>query len=504
MFVAPFAVSVASGFPRVPLLLRWRQRGQSVSDIFISYSRDNQEAVRHLAEAVKALGYDVWWDDQLPPHLAYGDVIAQKVGGAKAAIVVWSANAAASEWVRAEADMARSQKKLIQTTIDGAEPPMPFNQLHYVSLADWQGQPDHPGWAKVRESLAALAGDPSGGAAAAPPAPAAPTPEAPTVSPAAAGIAAGAAAGAAAVAAVAPPPVVPEPVPAAPEPEPVSVAPPAPEPVTAPPPAPTPPAPVVPPVPAPTPPPAAPVPPPVPAAVAAPPPPPPPPAPGAPTPRGKGGNKVLIIIIVLAVLILGTVGVLAWLKSREGQPPAGNDVNAVGPVENNTGPAADENFSQEAVLQGDDEFANVRSGPAADAPIVARINAGEPFNTYQQDGVWWRVRINGGLVGYIERARVRLRDPVGVPPLEQPAGNDTAPAPGNDVAPVPGNQVAPVPPPTNQQTQQQQQRPRPRPQDTRRPRPDPRLNRENSGVMFDYCKGAGAGTRQCRALGLSR
>ena len=68
-----------------------RKRGQCVSDVFISYSRDNQEVVRRLAEAVKALGYDVWWDDQLPPHLAYGDVISQKVGGAKAAIVVWSA-----------------------------------------------------------------------------------------------------------------------------------------------------------------------------------------------------------------------------------------------------------------------------------------------------------------------------------------------------------------------------------------------------------------------------
>jgi hypothetical protein len=154
-----------------------------VSDVFISYSRDNQEVVRRLAEAVKALGYDVWWDDQLPPHLAYGDVISQKVGGARAAIVVWSANAAASEWVRAEADMARNQKKLIQTTIDGAEPPMPFNQLHYVSLADWNGEAEHPGWTKVRESLAALAGPP---AAAPPP----PVPEAPAAPPVVAPVAA--------------------------------------------------------------------------------------------------------------------------------------------------------------------------------------------------------------------------------------------------------------------------------------------------------------------------
>ena len=133
------------------------------------------------------LGYDVWVGDQLPPHLSYGDVIAQKVGGAKAAIVVWSANAIESEWVRAEADLARGQKKLIQTTIDGRDPPMPFNQLHYVSLADWEGADDHPGWSKVKESLAALCGAPGAEATipAAPPRAGAAPPAVPAPPPAA-------------------------------------------------------------------------------------------------------------------------------------------------------------------------------------------------------------------------------------------------------------------------------------------------------------------------------
>ena len=95
--------------------------------VFISYSRANQPAVKRLAEAVKAAGYDVWWDAELPPHKSYGDVITEKIGMAKAAIVVWSKESAASEWVRAEADVARNQKKLIQTSLDDIMPPMPFN-----------------------------------------------------------------------------------------------------------------------------------------------------------------------------------------------------------------------------------------------------------------------------------------------------------------------------------------------------------------------------------------
>jgi hypothetical protein len=426
-----------------------------VSDVFISYSRDNQEAVRRLADAVKALGYDVWWDDQLPPHLAYGDVIAQKVGGAKAAIVVWSANAAASEWVRAEADIARNQRKLIQTTIDGVEPPLPFNQLHFVSLADWNGEADHPGWSRVKDSLVALAGPPAG--------------EAPTVPPT--DLPLGAAAAAVAAAAI--------PVPPVPEPEPAPAS--EPEPVTPPAPAPGP----------------------APVTAAAPPPPPPPPAPAGP--RKKGANKALLILIVLSVLVIAGVGVLAFLKKSPSAPAGNETTNVETPAENGATTAPGENFSQEAVLQGDAEFANVRAGPAADAPIVARVNAGEPFNTYTQDGIWWRVKIAGGLIGYLERANIRTRDPVGVPPLQP--GNETAPA--NGVAPVetppgtpPGQTTPPTVPGQTTPPPQQQRPPRDRPQQDRPPRRDPRINNQNAGVMYDYCYGAGAGTPQCRALGL--
>jgi hypothetical protein len=149
-------------------------------DVFISYARSNQPLVRQLAEAVRRLGYGVWWDDELPPHLSYSDVITDKIGAAKAAIVVWSEAAAASEWVRAEADVARAQKKLIQTSIDGRMPPMPFNQIQFAAIGDWHGEDDHPGWQKVKASLAALCGPP--GEASPPPIPQ-PPPARPTPPP---------------------------------------------------------------------------------------------------------------------------------------------------------------------------------------------------------------------------------------------------------------------------------------------------------------------------------
>lgn len=127
-------------------------------DVFISYSRENQDRVSLIAERVAALGYDIWWDEELPPHKSYGDVITEKISMAKAAIVVWSRSAVASEWVRAEADVARNQKKLIQTALDEVMPPMPFNQIQFADLQDWNGEDDHRGWRKVKASLEELCG----------------------------------------------------------------------------------------------------------------------------------------------------------------------------------------------------------------------------------------------------------------------------------------------------------------------------------------------------------
>jgi len=125
-------------------------------DVFISYSRSDQAMVAMLARAVEAAGYQVWWDAELPPHQSYGDVITDKIAEARAAIVVWSASAVKSEWVRAEADMARNQRKLIQTALDNVTPPLPFNQIQYAEMGDWRGEDDHPAWRKVKLSLAEL------------------------------------------------------------------------------------------------------------------------------------------------------------------------------------------------------------------------------------------------------------------------------------------------------------------------------------------------------------
>src|SRR5688572_14165858 len=127
-----------------------------MSDVFISYARSTEPQAHLVADALRARGYSVWRDDELPAHRAYADVIEERLKGAQAVLVLWSADAARSQWVRAEADTARSAGTLIQTSVDGTVPPLPFNQIQCADLNGWDGDTGAPAWAKVESSLASL------------------------------------------------------------------------------------------------------------------------------------------------------------------------------------------------------------------------------------------------------------------------------------------------------------------------------------------------------------
>lgn len=131
-----------------------------MADIFLSYSRLDRAAMLQVAEAIRREGYAPWWDDEIPAHVAYGDLIAEKIRASKATIVLWSTSAVTSEWVRAESEAARGARKLIQASLDGSTPPLPFNLLQAAPLQGWNGDPDHPGWRQIRSSLRTLCGSP--------------------------------------------------------------------------------------------------------------------------------------------------------------------------------------------------------------------------------------------------------------------------------------------------------------------------------------------------------
>ena len=127
-----------------------------MSDVFISYARPDESLAARVGEALQAAGYKVWRDAELPVHRAYSEVIEERLRSAKAVVVLWSAEAARSQWVRAEADAARELGTLVQARVDSTMPPLPFNQIQCADLNDWAGEPGHAGWRKLAASLEVL------------------------------------------------------------------------------------------------------------------------------------------------------------------------------------------------------------------------------------------------------------------------------------------------------------------------------------------------------------
>ena len=126
--------------------------------VFVSYARSDEDLAAEVADGLREAGYEVWRDDELPAHRAYAEVIEERIKGASAVVVLWSTEAAKSQWVRAEADTARSALTLVQATLDGTIPPLPFNQIQCADLKAWDGQRSSSGWRKLVASVAELAG----------------------------------------------------------------------------------------------------------------------------------------------------------------------------------------------------------------------------------------------------------------------------------------------------------------------------------------------------------
>ena len=127
-----------------------------MAGVFVSYARPSAHVAEQVATALSASGYEVWWDHHLPAHRAYGEVIEENLRSANAVVVLWSADASHSQWVRAEADWARNAGILVQASLDGTIPPLPFNQIQCADLSSWAGETRAAGWQKLENSVASL------------------------------------------------------------------------------------------------------------------------------------------------------------------------------------------------------------------------------------------------------------------------------------------------------------------------------------------------------------
>jgi TolB-like protein/tetratricopeptide (TPR) repeat protein len=122
-----------------------------MTDLFVSYKREDAARVRKLVAALRDAGLDVWWDEDIPPSAPWEATIERMLAGAKAVIVCWSPDAVASENVRSEARVAREDGRLIQVFMRPCSPPLFFGERQGIDLSGWRGKPEDPRIAKIVE-----------------------------------------------------------------------------------------------------------------------------------------------------------------------------------------------------------------------------------------------------------------------------------------------------------------------------------------------------------------
>ena len=109
----------------------------SAPDVFISYARADAETARRFADAFRADGLDVWWDNALQAGEVFDEAIEAALRAARAVVVLWSKKSVISRWVRAEATLAERKNTLIPVMIEPCERPIIFELVQTADLTGW-------------------------------------------------------------------------------------------------------------------------------------------------------------------------------------------------------------------------------------------------------------------------------------------------------------------------------------------------------------------------------
>jgi hypothetical protein len=106
-----------------------------VSDIFVSYAREDETRIAQLARALASTGKTVFWDRHIPAGKSWRTWIGRALEGARCVVVAWTRSSVESEWVIAEAEEARRRGVLVPVLLDRVDPPLGFRQIQAADLS---------------------------------------------------------------------------------------------------------------------------------------------------------------------------------------------------------------------------------------------------------------------------------------------------------------------------------------------------------------------------------
>jgi TIR domain len=117
-----------------------------MSQMFISYKREDEARVSRLVKALEGTGRSVWWDRGLAGGQSWRSQIQNALDAAKCVIVVWTRESVgpAGDFVRDEAGQAKRRGVLVPVRLDKVDPPLGFGEIQVIDLTRWKGSSRDP------------------------------------------------------------------------------------------------------------------------------------------------------------------------------------------------------------------------------------------------------------------------------------------------------------------------------------------------------------------------
>jgi TIR domain len=123
------------------------------TQVFLSYAREDRASAQALAAALDGDGHNVWWDRELEGGSDFANEIERRLAETRVAVVLWSAAAVQSGFVRDESARARDGGKLLPVRIEDVPLPLGFGTLHTLDLLDWDGSADDEACIALRDAV---------------------------------------------------------------------------------------------------------------------------------------------------------------------------------------------------------------------------------------------------------------------------------------------------------------------------------------------------------------
>jgi hypothetical protein len=129
-----------------------------MADIFISYAREDETRIQHLAHFLEEQGWSVFWDRRIPAGHPWRSYIGQALSEAGCVIVAWTRHSIASRWVIEEAEEGQRRDILVPVLLEAVEPPLGFRSIQAGDLTDWRPGSISPRFEQFLQDIKAILG----------------------------------------------------------------------------------------------------------------------------------------------------------------------------------------------------------------------------------------------------------------------------------------------------------------------------------------------------------